>query len=468
MKKTLIFFCFIATVQTSLAQINRTLITKADLTSIKKPLERFTATINYLENELNEEGNGIDSTISIDLQRIAKQLKNDSLLAISYNWIGSYFGTKGKSDEEIEYLYKALALAEKYKDKRRISSIYFDLYSAYMVLGRRTEAFGFSKKGGENLPDKTSPKYDFMLVQYQLTMTSFYREKKQLDSALFYAHLSNQTAERINTNLIKYQTLKSLSNVYQDKNEPEIGLVYLRKAQTIAQHFKGNQQRFDFFAYNFLMLDRQDSTKQAGKWADSLWLIAQQEQDQRYRLYAATTKRKLYDKLNNIDSAYYYSKLETEIREVIFDKDKLSAIEALGLKEQLRKIDEVEIEEEAKQQRKQNIQYIFIAIGIVTFLILFFLLSRSIVFNEKWISFFGILGLLIVFEFINLLIHPLLERVTHHNPMLMLLALVALASLLIPLHHRLEKWIKIKMTEKNKGIRLANAKKTIEELEQKG
>jgi CDP-diglyceride synthetase len=94
-------------------------------------------------------------------------------------------------------------------------------------------------------------------------------------------------------------------------------------------------------------------------------------------------------------------------------------------------------------------------------------LSRSIVVNEKWISFFGILGLLIVFEFINLLIHPFLEDVTHHSPIIMLLCLVALASLLIPLHHKLEKWIKEKMIEKNKAIRLANAKKTIEQLEDK-
>ena len=49
----------------------------------------------------------------------------------------------------------------------------------------------------------------------------------------------------------------------------------------------------------------------------------------------------------------------------------------------------------------------------------------------------------------------------------MLMALVALASLLIPLHHRMEKWIKEKMTEKNKKIRLENAKKTIEQLKEK-
>jgi hypothetical protein len=49
----------------------------------------------------------------------------------------------------------------------------------------------------------------------------------------------------------------------------------------------------------------------------------------------------------------------------------------------------------------------------------------------------------------------------------MLLVLVAVASLLIPLHHRMEKWIKEKMVLKNKRIRLDNAKKTIEQLEEK-
>jgi hypothetical protein len=40
-----------------------------------------------------------------------------------------------------------------------------------------------------------------------------------------------------------------------------------------------------------------------------------------------------------------------------------------------------------------------------------------------------------------------------------------IASLLIPLHHKLEHWITTKLVEKNKKIRLAEAKKIIEELE---
>lgn len=96
---------------------------------------------------------------------------------------------------------------------------------------------------------------------------------------------------------------------------------------------------------------------------------------------------------------------------------------------------------------------------------MFLLLSRTIIANEKLISFLSILALLLVFEFINLIVHPFIGNLTHHSPILMLLCMVAIASMLIPLHHRLEHFIKDKLIEKNKTIRLASAKKTIEDLE---
>jgi len=39
--------------------------------------------------------------------------------------------------------------------------------------------------------------------------------------------------------------------------------------------------------------------------------------------------------------------------------------------------------------------------------------------------------------------------------------------LLVPLHHRLEKWATHRLIEKSRQIRLAAAKKTIEQLENK-
>jgi hypothetical protein len=148
------------------------------------------------------------------------------------------------------------------------------------------------------------------------------------------------------------------------------------------------------------------------------------------------------------------------LRDSIFSQQTFNKVQALAFNEELQS-------KAILEERTENIQYALIALGIVVFITLFLLLSRTVMVNEKLISFFIILGLLIVFEFINLLIHPWLASVTGQSPALMLLALVIIAALLIPLHHRLEKWTKEKMIGKNKAIRLAAAKKTIDKLEKK-
>lgn len=85
--------------------------------------------------------------------------------------------------------------------------------------------------------------------------------------------------------------------------------------------------------------------------------------------------------------------------------------------------------------------------------------------SHKLVGFLSVVALLVVFEFINLLVHPFLEKFTHHSPVLMLFALVSIAAILVPMHHRIEKWATIKLVEKNKKIRLQAAKNTIEQLE---
>ena len=82
----------------------------------------------------------------------------------------------------------------------------------------------------------------------------------------------------------------------------------------------------------------------------------------------------------------------------------------------------------------------------------------------RFIEICGVIGLLVLFEFINLLIHPFLEDVTHHSPVLMLLGLVIIAGLIVPFHHKLEHWITHKMVKKNKEIKLARSRKLLEEV----
>jgi len=168
---------------------------------------------------------------------------------------------------------------------------------------------------------------------------------------------------------------------------------------------------------------------------------------------------------NNVDSAFKYSELSRITNDSLFNAKAIQQTQLMTFEDELRQQKSAEEKIKEEQQRKENIQYALLALGIVAFIILFLMLSRRHITNTKLIQFLGVVALLLVFEFLNLLLHPFLERITNHSPVLMLLALVCIASLLVPLHHKLEKWATHKLVEKNKQIRLAAAKKTIEELE---
>ena len=112
---------------------------------------------------------------------------------------------------------------------------------------------------------------------------------------------------------------------------------------------------------------------------------------------------------------------------------------------------------QANEQRKLNIQPCrYIALGLVVFIMLFLLLSRSVIVNTRMIEIVGVIGSLIVFEFINLVIHPYLVNFTNDSPLLMLLILVLIAAVIVPMHHKLEQWVKHRLVEKNKNYTISS------------
>ncbi len=75
MKKIITFFCFVASMQAAFAQNNNPDSLKAALVSYSNPMERFSATIKYLETIDSYASSNIDSALCIDLLQIAQQLK---------------------------------------------------------------------------------------------------------------------------------------------------------------------------------------------------------------------------------------------------------------------------------------------------------------------------------------------------------------------------------------------------------
>ena len=415
--------------------------------------------------------NGVSDSLNLSTKKlldIAQQLKNDSLLCVAYSWIGIYFDDTGDYAHALEFNFKSLKLAEAIDDKERIGLLYNNISWIYIEMGNYSNGVTYSKKAVQVLAGiKEHLSYKIGLPISYDNVAQAYLGLKNADSALNYTQLENTANLKLGNHFVQTYILCEFARTYEMLNDPAMAESYYRRtisygdslhtlqplSQAAAQYsnFLYNQKRYVEAKDNALIGLR--AAKEGG--------YKRQVIDNAERL------RTIYDTLNNKDSSYYYAKMVIAYRDTVFNEQKNIQVQNLMFTQQIHEKESEEEKINASHKRANDLQYAAIAVGLLLFIIIFLLLSGSIIINEKWISFLGVLVLLIAFEFINLLFHPFLENITNHSPALMLLGLVAIAALLIPLHIRMEHLVKHKMVEKNKRLRLAAAKKTVEKLEQK-
>lgn len=394
--------------------------------------------------------------------------KQNDAIGVAYVNINlaNLLSNKGDNATALNLLFPLLTDFEERHDNFGTKLVYKAISNAYFSSKDYEKGAEYDKK---IIPIVSSPKEKDELSRVYNSIACIYGEGSLPDSGLVYA----QKAVNLDTKLKNHQQLalsiSTLGENYIAAKEYDIALPFLRKSAylyaskkaTIKSPYLDAYLKNDF-AQVFLATKIYDS---ANYYAHKALKIAvpSNYQDQAMRSYEYLYKS--FENTNKQDSVNTYFRLAMTIKDSIFNLEKIKSVQALSFREELRQ-QEIEAEKiKSEQDREENIQFALIALVIVTIVILFLLLSRSFITNVRVIKYFGVIALLLVFEFFNLIIHPFLEKITHHSIVLMLLALVAIAALLVPLHHKLEHWATAKLVEKNKEIRLANAKKTIEKLE---
>ena len=395
--------------------------------------------------------------------------KQNDIVGADYTelFIANVLAFKSDYSTSLNMALSVLSRFENRKDNYGIMASNSVVGLNYLLTKNYEQAFEYLKKSislGQTLKanDNLTRAYNDLGVAYALASMP--------DSGLLYA----QKSVNLDTELKDYAHLPvSLSTVaenYMAAEEYDIAIPFLRKSMQYYLTQKDNQNKFGIlyvnndFAQAFLGKKQYDSaTYYAHLSIHSSGPLGYKEQTLRSYEYLY----KSFEETKEQDSVNKYFRLAMTAKDSLFSMEKTRNLQAMSFREQLRQQEAETEKQKAEVDRKQNIQFALIGLGIITFIILFLLLSRRHITNAKVIEFFGVIALLIVFEFLNLLLHPFLERITHHSPVLMLLALVCIAALLVPLHHYLQKMITHKLVEKNKAIRLASAKKTVEELEKR-
>jgi len=372
--------------------------------------------------------------------------------------IGETLALKGDYYEALRIELQALQLCENLKLANKVALCNASIASIYFYSGNYQMALDYFYRA-KSYPGIIYGNYENKEEYMSGFIGETYFKLNQLDSAL--VNLQKAYAldiKKTNKWPIPYYFL---GHIHAERKQFALAMGYYRIGLTFSTFTKDLLDGIISIATLFENTGMTDSAIYFSKIAIKEGL---QKSFLTHVIDASMLLKDIYKSKNEKDSTYKYQELMLSVKDSLSSRAKLNQLQTLSFTEQFRQLQLQEQRIKESENRKRNIQYAAIVIGLINFMVLFLLLSRSIIVNEKWVSFLGILGLLIVFEFINLLLHPFLEKITHQSTVFMLIILVAIGAFLIPLHHRIENWVTLKMVEKNKRIRLAAAKKIIEHL----
>lgn len=462
MKKTILLFCFAAGLQIAFAQKTNVDSILQKVSAEKDENRKFDLFVSTVGTEINNDPKWcIESGLKILNQA---QKENDNIgLTVAYSFLGQGYRLLGNPIKALNYHHKAIAVAEKINNlsllafaENQTAHIYRDREEYDKAAKIYLSSTAHADKGHNEKIKAWAPS----------NLGAVYLATNNLDSSLMYSQRALEIFTRLKIVSNNPYVFVNLGGVHSKMGNTPLAMGYFNMAlnksdglsniryhnltcTALAEHFQRNNQTDSCAFYARKAIATVNNTAFFYLSSKPAKLLAD-----------------LYDK-TNCDSTLKYATLLKTANDSLTSSKTNQQILLMTFEEDLRQqeLSAEKIKEE--QQRKQNIQYALLALGIITFIILFLMLSRKHITNTKLIQFLGVVALLLVFEFLNLLLHPFLERITHHSPVLMLLALVCIAALLVPLHHKLEHWATTKLVEKNKQIRLAEAKKTIQELETK-
>ncbi len=390
---------------------------------------------------------------------LAEQLQVDTLLANAYDDLSGSFIGSSESALQLKYSQKALEHANASGSHDYIGTVQKGFASIYKPLGDFPRALDYLRKALTNLRRPSQ------INRACCHMSDCFRLMGQADSALYWAQRSNIVTNPAEDTYGYARSYYVLGAAYAAKGERDLAEVHFKRCIEVAESFKVMVPLYAaLVARGRMKLEAEDVE---GAIADGRrGLKVSQDGDDLVGMIESTELlRDAFKRIGRLDSAFHFFTFKAAYDDSLRNVTNLNKLQNMAFEQELKDREDAKLKAEAAEARSRNIQFGIIALIVLTLGIFLLVFSRTAVVGAKAIKNLSLIALLLFFEFINLLLHPFLDRITNHSPILMLLCMAAIAGLLIPLHHRMEKLITNMLVSKNNRVRLEAARRTIEELE---
>jgi hypothetical protein len=353
--------------------------------------------------------------------------------------IAGAFAFMGNSTQALEYYIRQLKIEEERNQPDEIANINMNIALVYNRNKDTAKAIAYILTADSIL--RANHSNDLELQQLlNLNKGDIFEKANRLPEALLYTQNCYQFAIKNDDSLMIGSALNNLGNIYSKAKDFEKAIGSYRSSMPYLAAMNDNQSLSEGKIGMSKAFEQKGIADSALLYANGAYKLAYQNGFLSNALASATQVSQLYKKQHNTDSAFTYLEIAGTLKDSIEGIEKIKRLESISIEEQLRQKHLLALAEEEKEETRQRLQLLAIGIMIPVFFLTSIYISRKKI-NRKLIEFSGIVSLLLLFEYITLLIHPFVEEITHHTPLLEIIILVCIAALVVPAHHKIESWL---------------------------
>lgn len=430
---------------------------------------------------------------------IITNLKHDSLQAQAHNLYGDVYLSSNENILSLRHYFTAMRIAETTKLPTLLRSCYMNLSDFYARIADFDKSLDYAMKAHHQLDKIQDKRVAYMRVTDVNKIGNLYAAKKNHDLAISYFERSVSMADSLKYTSLKVPGYISLLNQYLRMEQPARALEYFNspRGKELRDHLNG----FGFtgvtdqaYAVIYTGLNNLDSAKY---YFERAMPYFEKNVNNSFRLGFYSQLATYYKMAGETSKAIEYFLKEKELAETmgvlenaemaVRNLDTLhrkkgdfmmasqfnaihyqykDSIETLNKEKELTQIEadeesyrqqRLQEEEAEKKRRKNNIQYMAITIGIAALFVFLVVLGMFRV-SANTIRLVGFFAFLMCFEFIFLIFKKNINAITQGEPWKDLAFMIALAAVLLPLHHWLEHRVIKYLTSHN---RLTGSGKTL-------
>lgn len=411
---------------------------------------------------------------------VVSTLKNDSLAAEVQLSLGNVYLLRNEKILALRFYLNALRMSEVMKNPNLMRLSYNHLSKFYSAIDDYDKAIDYATLALlmlDRIPDKNVP---YQRVIDISAIGNLFSMKKDYDIAISHFNRAIAMADSLHFTNLKIPAFMSLFNQFLRRDQPAEALAFFNSDR--GGYMKSQLLQFGMgavidqaYGITYTALGKYDSARFYLARATPFFESGTNVLNQMYFLF---NKGVLYKKMGNVDSSIAYferlmrsaqaagvlENVQTAARELdslynrkgdfrrsreyyaLFNEYR-DSIETLGKEKELAQeeaADEQQRQERLEQERldrakrRNNIQYLSITFGIFGLFLSLVVMGMFRV-SAALIRGLGFFAFLLFFEFIFLIFKKNIHSVTHGEPWKDLAFMIALAALLVPLHHYLEK-----------------------------